>query len=413
MSRAVHLVASGVARYAGQLASFALIALVLGPDQAGRYALALAVTAPVFVVAGLGLRPVFLTISPRVAARDAETLRAAASALALGATIAVAAAVADAPTALLVSVVAASKAVDTFAELWSAFLQVTGRHRRLSASTADATAAQVAAVGAALAGGAGVSGAVAAGAGAVLLVMVAATRPWGGADPRLHGSAERRGSWRRLLAAGVPAGVASGVATLVTTLPQYELGRTAAPADVAELALLLYVVAGVQIVLNGLAQAWIPEARRRHETARLGTRHLAATTLRWSVAGVPTAVVGAGLMVVVVPLVLGPGHAPGAAELVPLVVAASLSAAVFCGTTALTVQNRYTASLGASVATVLVAGAVGLVVVPAHGVPGALWATVAAMATRVVVAGLLASRGPAAPTASVVGARHRAGGAAA
>jgi O-antigen/teichoic acid export membrane protein len=164
VSRALHLVVSGVARYAGQLAVFALVAVVLGPDQAGHYALALAVTAPVFVVAGLGLRPVFLTISPRVAAHDAETLRAAASVLALGATIVVAAAVADAPTALLVSVVAGSKAVDTFAELWSAFLQATGRHRRLSGSTVVATAAQVAAVAAALAGGAGVSGAVAAGA---------------------------------------------------------------------------------------------------------------------------------------------------------------------------------------------------------------------------------------------------------
>jgi hypothetical protein len=70
VSRALHLVVSGVARYAGQLAVFALVAVVLGPDQAGHYALALAVTAPVFVVAGLGLRPVFLTISPRVAAHD-------------------------------------------------------------------------------------------------------------------------------------------------------------------------------------------------------------------------------------------------------------------------------------------------------------------------------------------------------
>ena len=398
MNRALHLVASGVARYAGQLAVFALVAVVLGPDQAGRYALALAVTAPIFVVAGLGLRPVFLTISPRVAARSAETLRAAASTLALGATIVAAAAVADASTALLVSVVAASKAVDTFAELWSALLQATGRHRRLSGSTALATVAQIAAVGAALTGGAGVSGAVAAGTGAVLLVSVVATRPRAGADPRILGSGARSGDWRRLLAAGVPAGIASGVATLVTTLPQYVLGRTAAPADVAELALLLYVVAGVQIVLNGFAQAWIPEARDRHETARLTARHLAATTLRWSVASVPTAVVGAGLMLVVVPLVLGPGHALGVAELAPLIIAASLSAPVFCGTTALTVQNRYTASLGASIVTVLVAGAAGLVVVPVHGGPGALWVTVAAMATRVVVAWLLAAT-PAAPPA--------------
>ena len=66
------LVSASAIRYAGQLVMLVLIAQFTGAQGVGTYTVALAVCAPVFIIAGFGIRTVRLTLRRLVATRTYE-----------------------------------------------------------------------------------------------------------------------------------------------------------------------------------------------------------------------------------------------------------------------------------------------------------------------------------------------------
>ena len=120
------LLAASIVRYVGQLAIFTLIARFSGPTDAGLYALALGLTAPIFILSGLGMRTVYLTLLTPVAATEYEKLR---TSTAIGSVIllTVACVLAKPEFALVIAVVACSKAFDAYNDLYNAILQKASR----------------------------------------------------------------------------------------------------------------------------------------------------------------------------------------------------------------------------------------------------------------------------------------------
>ncbi|GAA4510673.1 O-antigen ligase family protein [Brevibacterium yomogidense] len=406
--------ASGI-RYAGQLVLLVLIARAAGATGVGTYTVALAVCAPVFIIAGFGIRTVRLTLRRDVPTRSYERflLTSLVCACALVTLIGL---FLPAKIGIVVLLIAILRIGETFMELYGAMLQRGGRPGAIVVVIGTGTSLQVASVAFVFAVGGGLVAALAASAAAYLLVLVLATRPLalaattedgtsarrasaGGAAPRARTGAATgsttaagtagaatgaTGDWRVLFAAGLPTGIAIGMITLLSTVPQYLLGWVGGVADAGRFAVLLYVVVAVEVLLHALAQSWIPQARRLLDRTQLTPAAVARTALRWTfLTGVP-GLTGLAAAAFLLPRVLGPEFAITPALAVPLAVTVLLVPASFAADTAVVVRNRYALSLTVSVTALVIGTAVGAVLVALglFDLPAALWTFAVTMAVR-------------------------------
>ena len=395
MNRAsVHLIGASGVRFAGQFAIFAIVARVLGPHEAGRYALGLAVAAPVFMVASLGLRTVYLTLNPAVDARHVESLRVASAAVAVAVVSGVTAAL-DPTLVVVGTTVAITKALDASSELYAAILQDDGRFRTVSiAAAATTTASTVAATVVLLLGG-DLAAALVASVVAVAATTAACRSVTMDARRRAPRPAlwERRGeAWRRTTVAGLPAGLSLGISSLVVTTPQYALQASHGPAAVALLSTLLNLPAAVNIVLSGLAQASLTRSGGP-DAARVASRAGAlARGARWAVLTVPLTLLALVASWLVFPVALGPQFSVTLATALPLTAASLFAPLVSSTANALAIRNLYARSLWATAASLAGSVALAALAVPAHGLVGALWAVTGSLAARTVLAALLLGR---------------------
>jgi O-antigen/teichoic acid export membrane protein len=401
------LLLANIFRNVGLIALLILVARYTNPTVLGEYSLALAISAPVFVFAELGLRTVYLTLHQPIAFRHYLLLRTGMGALAFLVSVAIAALFV--PQILsTVALVAAVKLADSFSDLLSAPMQFYRRPELITAAYAGLAVVGTAVVwllleatrslDVALTGLLGVSIATA-------LAMTAPARRLLVAHRAPHDGAPRA-SLRTLFRAGMPTGVSWSLLSLVSTVPQYFLAWSHARASVGFFAVLLYIVAAVELFMNALTQAWIPQGRALH--ARAGddparfTRSVAVFAGWWTAAFVPLAVLGVWIAALVFPLLFGPEYVITVETAAPIVLSVVALPAVFFGSMALSIQNRYThgLALGLSAAVVSVAACAALI--PAFGVPGALWATFLAYVARAATSFLLASRRSARERSAIV-----------
>lgn len=406
--------ASGI-RYAGQLVLLVLIARAAGATGVGTYTVALAVCAPVFIIAGFGIRTVRLTLRREVPTRSYERFLLT-SLVCACALVTVIGLFLPAKIGIVVLLIAILRIGETFMELYGAMLQRGGRPGAIVVVIGTGTSLQVASVAFVFAVGGGLVAALAASAAAYLLVLILATRPLalaattedgtsarrasaGGAAPRARtgaatgsttaagtvgAGAGTTGDWWALFAAGLPTGIAIGMITLLSTVPQYLLGWVGGVEDAGRFAVLLYVVVAVEVLLHALAQSWIPQARRLLDRTQLTPAAVARTALRWTVlTGVP-GLLGLAAAALLLPRVLGPEFAITPALAVPLAVTVLLVPASFAADTAVVVRNRYALSLTVSVTALVIGTAVGAVLVALglFDLPAALWTFAATMAVR-------------------------------
>jgi O-antigen/teichoic acid export membrane protein len=391
------LLTASVARYAGQLGIFILIARRLGPTDAGAFALALAVTAPIFILAGLGMRTVYLTLHNEIAFTHYERLRAATVAVAILFSVGVSFFF-PMHVAIIVAVVACAKALDSFSDLYGAALQKASRIRMTVLTSVVVAILQVGALAIAL--GFHTSLAVALTASTLTYMMVvvlllrpitfralSADKPECATEPEDSPEVTSNRTpgprpWAEIARVGFATGVSLGLITVVSTLPQYFLGWTWGAADVGKYATLMYLVVAMEMALNALAQSWIPVGRSLEGDGVLSSRRILAVALRWTLITVPLAFVGIAIATVAFPLVLGPAYTLNAAEILPLAVAMILTPTVFASATSLAIQNRYHWALIGSTLTVLLGIAIGWALIRPFGIPGALWTYAACLALR-------------------------------
>ena len=422
------LLSASAIRYAGQLVLLVLIARSAGAAGVGTYTVALAVCAPVYILAGFGIRTVRLTLRREVPTRTYERFLLSSVASA-GALVAVIGLLLPTQISVVILLIAIVRTGETFMELYGAMLQRAGRPGAIVAVIGTGTSLQVASVAVIFALGGGLVTALACSAAGYLVVLLAASRPLAltatqpsaevatrvvagtaaeaaspsavGSPPvprvgtllttdpaaagPAPGSAPAPGAdWRVLFAAGLPTGIAIGMITLLSTVPQYLLGWVGGVEDAGRFAVLLYVVVAVEVLLHALAQSWIPQARRLHDHAQLTLMTVVRTALRWTLlAGVP-GLAGLGAAALLLPRVLGPEFTITPALALPLACTVLLVPASFAADTAVVVRNRYALSLTVSVLALfvgIVAGAT-LVALGVFDLPAALWTFAATMAVR-------------------------------
>lgn len=398
----VWLLLANVFRNVGLIALLILIARYTTPEDVGRYALALAITAPIFVFAEFGLRTVYLTMHKDHPFSSYLLVRVAATALALVVSSGVA--TVTAPEFLsTVTLVALIKWFDSVSDVLSAPMQRFGCTRGIAWGYGVLALLTTTLGWTSLALSHDLDTSLLAVAVGSFLVAVGVMTPTArlalgrnkllsrDTSPELPRGAQ---GWQAVLRAGLPTGVSWALLSLVSTIPQYFLTAIHGAASAGLFAILLYVVAAVELFLNALAQSWIPRARDLlhvshgrqelvHEAARMA--------LRWTGVFVPLAIAGIWLSALLLPIVFGSDFTLSLEAALPLTVCVVIAPAVFFGSMAVAVRNFYRLGAALGLVAVLTCVVSCLVMIPALGVPGALWSIVAAYAIRAVVAFLIVS----------------------
>jgi O-antigen/teichoic acid export membrane protein len=365
--------------YAGcQWGILVVVARLASPEAVGQLALGYALTAPVFLFAGLQLRASQATDAARrfrFAEYRAVRIAGMAAGLALTAAI-VLLSHHDGPTRLVVLAVAASKAVEGLSDVYYGVLQQHERMRPMAVSLVWRGILSVAAVAAVLALGGGLAAAVAALAASWLMVLlvhdVRAAAPLVRAPPpgaaRVDG-----GALRRIVATSFPLGLVIMLLSLRSNVPRYFIEGELGAADLGVFAALSSLLVAGNVVVSALGQSATPRlARHFHEGDLRAFRRL----LRWLLA--VAAAVGIGGVALAIaagrPLLLALFGAPYAAraELLVLVMGVALVAYVasFLGY-ALTAARRFAVQPPLFAATTLACAAASFWLVPAHGLAGA------------------------------------------
>lgn len=388
------ILSATVLRNVGLIVILVLLARLTSADVVGRYALALAMTTPFFIFAQLGLKGVYLTMQADYRFRSYVVVQVGTLVLACVASLG-ASLIFTPNVTLTVALVAAIKAADSMSDIFSGPMQKYRSAYRvfiayfigaLAGSAVTATALALSGLlDAALAGLLLVSLVT-----AVVLMGIPARRLTMRHEDAVHSRLLPQEDRRAILRAGLPMGVAGAILALVSSMPQFFLARSHGEAVVGVFAVLLYVLAVVEIFTGSLTQTWIPRARgalQEHEAdLRRFFRMVMTTAGLWTLVFIPAAIVGLWVMSLLLPAVFGPHYRLGFEEAVPLGLGVVLLPAVHFSNIAIVVRNFWGHGIALSVAAATASLVACLLLVPVLGVAGGLWATALAFAARAVVA---------------------------
>lgn len=390
------LLLANVFRNLGLIALLILLARYTDSATVGRYSLSLAIATPVFVLAEMGLRTVYLTMHDAIQFRWYAAVRIAAAGAAGVCSTLISAIFAPDLTAT-VALVSLVKFADSCSDIFSGPLQHYDRTSWIAAAYAGLAVAGTAAVWAALAMTASLDVALAS-----LLVVSAATAlaMLLTARHRLR-RAERaeqmhwRAATHRIIRAGLPTGFSWALLSLVSSVPQYFLAATHGQSAVGRFAVLLYIVAAVELFMNALTQSWIPSGRAllksTPEPGRFA-RGVARTATLWTLMFLPLVIIGIWIAALLFPVIFGPSYAIDLSEGVAVAACVLVIPLVFFGSMALSLQNRWNAGIVLGLAAAATSLAACALLVAPFAVVGALLATLAAYATRAAVSFVLVNR---------------------
>jgi len=392
---------SGNLVYAGcQWAMLVALAKLTSPGEVGRFALGLAVTAPIFMFANLQLRAVQATDARReVRFADYFALRLRTTALAFGLACAVAAFGPFArETAVVIVALACAKVMDSLADvhygLWQQHEQMDRIARSLALRGVLALAFLVAGV---LAGHQAVWGAL----GMTLawgLVLFGNDLPGRAVDAGraadLRTRKERARSLRHLVWLGLPLGLVMLLISLNANLPRYFLDHARGPADLGVFAALASALLAGSVLVNALGQSATPRMAR---LAMLGDRAGFARLL-WKLLALAAALGALGIAAAatvgrpVVTLLFTPEYGAHSAVLVTVMVAAALGfAASFLGY-AMTALRVFHAQVPLFLATCAATAGWAAFDVPRAGIAGAARALVGCAIVQLAGSAFLVAR---------------------
>lgn len=384
-----YLLVATVVRNLGPLAVLLALTRLTDPATVGRYSLALAMATPVYVLAQLNLRMVYLTLRPPEAVRGYVDVQSISVATAL-VVVCLVGAVSDLALVPLLILVSMSKSLDAFVDMLSGPLQAAGRADRVLTGSALVAACAALASIATLAATRSLETGIAA------LVIATAFALWVGLFRPVRALEREQDRWHpadgaargRIVRAGLPLGVSMAVISLISTFPQYVITAVEGHAATGRFAILLYVYALGDLATGAVSQAWIPHGRRDMVQRPL-KRSLGGPIMRWTAIYVPGVAGGLWIAWRLLPIVFGSVYALSWAESVPIGVALLLLPAAHFTTVAVNIQNRYRQNVTLGVAALLTSVVLCWVLIPQIGIAGGFWALVGALAVRTVVALLL------------------------
>lgn len=387
------LLASNIIRNLASIAIVILLARLTNSKTLGDYALALALTTPVFAFMQFGLKGVYLTLKSGVTYKSFLFIQTLSMGLAL--VISIGIAFFTSPQLLItIFLVSLIKTNDAFGELLSGPLQKYGKPDLIFWGYGSAALLGTVSVAILLSMGMNLNIAL----GALVLTSFATTlglmarKSNSLANSRVPKTKAHELSQRSqltlILKAGLPTGLAASVLSLVITIPQYQVAVSSGNSAVGYLAVMLYGLAIVDIFLGTLTQAWIPRAQEllhiSQSDQKAFGKGVVKSILLWSTLMIPAATLGVFLMSLTFPPLLGQEFSIPFGIALPLCVAIILSPAQHFAGVGLVVKNFYFRSIVPSVLSAITATICGFifVVVMNFSVSGALWAIAIALAVR-------------------------------
>ncbi len=390
LRRPVVLVWANAFRYAAQLSLLYAISHVGTTSDVGNYVLSMAITAPVFVVATIGLPTLLLTqrMIHRFPSYVATQSIAAAVACIFVAVVAMGSSSSSFRLFLIAAAVA--KTADLFQQVSRVWLQRHEDYRRILISSTYLGVAMCA-LPAGLAWADVSPTGIAIVTAAVMIVTVCAVFiPYANRSavdqdfvaPHARFVACQRATFQ----AGVPLGLAYGTILLLTAVPQYLLAYFAGNEDVAKLGIVLYLVLAGDMVVAPAAQVWATRARQHARDLRTWPvqvlSDLKRYTIRWAAGAVAISLGGA----LAIGVVFGEEYRPDHLETVLVLIVLLMLPSVHLAGSAIAVRAEYRKTLGISLLAVAVCVVCGVLFIPTFGLSGALTAYLAGIATRSILA---------------------------
>jgi O-antigen/teichoic acid export membrane protein len=374
------------------------------PAMVGQYALGLAVGAPVFLLAGLALRTIQVTDAhSRFGFDDYLRLRVLGMVIATAVIVVIAASIGS-TGAVVVVLVGIAKALDGVGDIYLGLFQRHGRMRIVGLSMIVNGVATVLAVTALLAltgsvvwtvlgsvAGSAI-GSIAyclAAARALLRTAGPAGRPSGGDTRPAVG-----GRLTSLAMVALPLGVATGIVSFTTNVPRYLVGNRLGTAALGIFAAIGYVVLAANTVFAAVAQSMLPRMANLYANDQVTALTRLIKRLVLAALGLGGLAVGAVAVLgrPALDLIYGAPYARHASVLTLFTVVAALSGAVFVLGTALSALHRFGNQFTASVATLVLTGVAGYLLIPRYGLDGAAWTVVLTIAGDGVLKALMLRR---------------------
>ena len=380
-----------------------ILARLTDQETVGRYSLALAITAPIFVFSQLGLKGVFLTHRTENIFSRYFTIQISALILAILASFVVTW-VAD-PTLLpVVLLVGLVKVGDTISDLFAAPLQAFGSTAWvfwgfLAGALFGAIAAasclvvtgslELTLLALALASmlGSGVFMWIP----AFLLVTKHSQNP-----VEQIGPLRAENHYIAIIKAGLPSGAGGAILALVASVPQYFLAASWGSSAVAQYAVTYYIIMVADIFLGTVAQGWILRARKALASLEIAPkgffRFTLSTALVWTAIMVPVSIFGTLLAALLIPLIFGAEYQIAPAIMLPVVLAVLVLPILSFSNMAIIVRNLYIHTITVSAISAAASILFGWLLIPPFGVVGSFWTFVLAAAVRALPGLLLIRR---------------------
>lgn len=367
--------------YAGcQWGMLLIVAKLAPPETVGKFALGYAVTAPVFLLAGLHLRAAQATdAARRFRFADYFAVRLAGMAAALlvtGGLVALSGY--DATTRLIVLAVGASKAVEGLSDVYYGAMQQNERMRPIATSLMARGVLATVAFGAVLWAGGSLLLALAALAAAWVVVLVVHDRRAAARIPIVPaGPRARRVDLRaagQIVVVSLPLGLVMMLLSLRTNIPRYFIEGRLGAAELGVFAALYSLLAAGSMVVSALGQSATPRLAGHFHRGeikpfrRLLARLLAIAVVVGGAGAVVTLLAGEPLL----EIMFGPRYA-ARADVLAWLMASGLAAysASFLGY-ALTATRRFTVQLPLFALTTAVCAGACWWLVPTRGLVGAV-----------------------------------------
>lgn len=387
--------AGNVGYAACQCAILIVLAKLGSAELVGRFALALAITAPAMLASGLQLRVIQATD-----ARGEHPfgvylgLRLVTTALALAAIAAVALAGGQPRNVIaLIVLVGIAKAIESVSDVVFGLLQQHEDLRRIALSMLAKGVLSVASMALGLWLGAGLVVATALLAASWGAWLVAYDLPAARRHTTLTASFGPR-ALGALAWLALPMGIGAGLQSLITNVPRYAIEAHAGAAALGWFAAIAYLVSAGNQPVMALWAAAGPRLARLFVADRAGYRRLTARTLLAAAAMAAltiggAAVVGAPLLSVLYTA----EYAAHADVLVWLAVVGGVGYATSALATSITAARRFPAQLGVVALTVAVSWVASTLLVPRYGLAGAAWALLAATLVQTACLAVVYRRG--------------------
>jgi O-antigen/teichoic acid export membrane protein len=384
-------VVGNVIYVACQWAVLALLTRQLSAAEVGRFALAVAISAPVFIIADLRLRSVLVSgIGSANGLSDFVLLRLATSVVAVLATLLIGTiGHLSGRDLIILGLVAAGKAIDSISDICHGFFQSLLRLRASAVGLTINGIASVCLVAGTLKAFARVEYATLAYASGSLVALLlwniplalrlASTNQLPFSAPVNRQRTPRLLRLWKLTLKSAPLGVSSAVGSLHANFPQYVIAAMLGPAPLAAFAALAYLPAAGNVLTNAVSQAILPVLVRDFGNDRTQYRH---HLLRWVVFGALLGVVGTTIAAVwgsgIIALVYTLDYVPYSDLLFWLTAATAVSYGyVFLGTGAVA-RHRFGAQLAISLLGFSALIVLAPILVSNSGVNGAAHALLAA-----------------------------------